>query len=89
MLEGDATVRADHEGFGHAVDAPIDRDAAIEVGAGARVGVAKCVEPTRGVLRMVLVIEAIDGRDGSRLHLHDQRMLNPTFDAPGGEHVDD
>src|ERR687891_2790267 len=63
VLVHDHTILADDEGLGHAVDAPLDADTAVLIGAGPGVGIAEVVEPFCGVLGPVLVVEAVD-RDG-------------------------
>ena len=44
QLVGDAAVAADHEGLRHAIDAPVDRGAAVCVGAGGGERIAVAVE---------------------------------------------
>ena len=62
--------------------APIDADAAIEIGSRARVGIAKCIEPSCRVIRRVLVVEAMDRDDCAGLDLQQQGMLCSAFDTP-------
>src|SRR3546814_7184529 len=50
LLEHNPPLAVDDEGFGNAVDAPLDGDPAIEVGAGPRIGIAQIVQPLGGVL---------------------------------------
>src|SRR5262249_25940270 len=58
QLERDAAVAADQEGLRHAVDAPLDRGAAVLVGAVARERIAVAAEESAGVLGLVLVVDA-------------------------------
>ena len=51
---------ADHEGFGHAVDAPFDRGAAVAVDADDAERIAVAAEEAPGVIGRVLVIDADD-----------------------------
>src|SRR5579863_3852501 len=82
LLEGDATLAIDDVRLGNAVDAPIDRHASVTIGAGARVGIAHRVEPARGVVGLVLVVEPVDWNDPLRSQTHEQRMLFTAGDAP-------
>src|SRR6185369_6751960 len=89
MTIGDLAITADHVGLRHAVDAEIDRDAAGAVDADAGIGIAVTAEiaPRRSLI--VLIVNAVEP---DRLILgesHEQRMLDLTFDAPRGKHIDD
>src|SRR5690606_5002960 len=53
VLVGDGAPGIDDEGFGYAIDAPVDGDAAI-VGADRVVGVAERVEEGRGIFGRIL-----------------------------------
>ena len=50
QLERDAAVAADHESFRHAVDAPVDRGAAVCVGADRGKRIAVAADEAAGVL---------------------------------------
>ena len=89
MLVADGAVRADDEGFGHAVDAPIDGGAALRVDAYGRVGVAERAEEAAGVVRVVALVDA-DDADGRVLGEFDEkRMLLPARPAPGRPDIHD
>ena len=87
MLVGDAPVRVDDEGLRHAVDAPVDTDATVGVGAGARVGITELGKPGLGLPGLVLVVDSVNRNDVSTRELCEQRMLVAARHAPGGEHV--
>ena len=53
MLVADGAVGADDEGFGHAVDAPVDGGAAVRIDADGRIGVAERAEEAAGVVGIV------------------------------------
>src|SRR5262245_36561093 len=89
MAIGDLAITAEHVGLGHPVDAEIDRDMAGAVDADAGIGIAVTakIAPRRSLI--VLVVDAVEP---DRLILgesHEQRMLDLTFDAPRGKHIDD
>src|SRR3546814_1920693 len=75
-------------GLRHGVDAPIDGGAPFAVGTGSRIWIAQRVEPARGILGPVLVVEAVDRDDALGLQPHEQRVLLATRHAPGCEDVD-
>src|SRR6266511_5479415 len=88
VLVSDAAVLADNEGLRNAVDSPINADSAVAIGAGARVRVAQCVEPPRGVVGVVLVVETVNRNDTFGLKLHEHGMLLPARDAPRSKDID-
>src|SRR5713101_2512669 len=59
VLLGDTAVLRDHKRLWYAVDTPINRHTAIDIGARARVGVAHCIEPSCSVVGLVLVVESM------------------------------
>src|SRR5918996_2930348 len=71
VLVHDHAILADHEGLGDTIDAPLDTDSPVEVGAGPGIGIAEVIEPFRGVLGPVLVVEAVDRDDAVLLELHE------------------
>src|SRR3546814_2081600 len=78
----------DDEGLRHAVDAPVDGNAAIPVGAGPGVGIAQGIEPACGILGPVPVDEAMDRHDAFGAEPHEERMLVAAGGAPGGKDID-
>src|SRR5260221_13533636 len=80
LLENDASLTVDDEGFRDPVDAPVDRHPAIEIGSGTGVRVAHRIEPERRVVRLVLVIETVYRNEPLLLHPHQQRVLFATAD---------
>src|SRR5665213_1138333 len=75
VLVRDPALGIDDKRLRDAIDTPLDRHSAIQIGACSRVRVAHLVEPARGVCRWVLVVEAVDGNNAIVLDLHQQRML--------------
>src|ERR1700741_4027484 len=55
QLEGDGAIAPDNESFGHAIDAPFDRGAAIAVDPDNAEWIAIAAEEAPRVLRLVLV----------------------------------
>ena len=89
MLVPNGAVRADHEGLGHAVDAPIDGRAPRRIGADGGEGVAEVAQEAASVVGIVLVVDA-DDPDGRVLgQLDEGRMLLPARHAPRRPHVHD
>src|SRR3546814_18281416 len=70
------------------VDAPVDGNAAIPVGTGPGVGIAQGIEPARGILGPVPVVEAMDRHDALGAEPHEERMLVAAGSAPGGKDID-
>src|SRR6516164_1235086 len=58
QLVGDAAIAPDDEGLGHPIDAPLDRRAAVGVGAGGGEGIAETAEETARIVGLVLVVDA-------------------------------
>src|SRR6185503_938158 len=85
VLVTDHAFAVDDVGFGHAVDAVVDRDAPGGVVHGEPVGVAVALEPGQRVFARVLVIEP-DDRDVLR-ELGDHRVLGEARRAPRRPHV--
>lgn len=91
---GDDAVAAHDEGFRHAVNAPVDADAARAIHADGGIGIAVLAEEAAGVLRLVLVGEADQlhaafGQFGILRQPHQNGVLLMTGHAPGGEDVDE
>ncbi len=82
MLVGDVAILRDDEGFRHAVDTPIDGRTAIDIGTGARVGIARGIEPSLGIVRLILIVEAMNGNDARSIQMHEYRMFFPACRAP-------
>src|SRR5688572_10801419 len=87
VLVADHALAVDDVGFGHAVDAVVDRDAPGGVVDREPVGVAVAPAPGQRVLARVLVIEA-DDRNVLR-EVADYRVLGEARRAPRGPHVQD
>src|SRR5258708_38887356 len=88
VLVGNMAILRDDEGFRHAVNAPIDGRAPVDIGPRSRVWIAHGIEPSRGIVGLILVVETMNGNDARRLQLHEHRMLFPACGAPRGEDVD-
>src|SRR3546814_3037692 len=88
VLVSNAAVPTDDEGLRHTVDTPVNRDPAIQIGAGACVRISQVIQPLGGVRGPVPVVETMDRDDVIRLELHEKRMLLSTGRAPGGENID-
>src|SRR6187401_534016 len=89
VLVADHAVLVDDEGLGHAVDAEVDADAALDVVERRVVRIAEAREPAVGVLALVLVVEAVERHDLLLRELDEERMLLAAGDAPGGPDVED
>ena len=87
-LEGDAAVAADHEGLRHPIDPPIDRGAAVAVGAGGDERVAVAADEAARVVGLVLVIDADDANALVLGELHEQRRFVVAGRAPGRPDID-
>src|SRR3546814_20578523 len=87
VLVSNAAVPTDDEGLRHTVDTPVNRDPAIQIGAGACVRISQVIQPLGGVRGPVPVVETMDRDDVIRLELHEKRMLLSTGRAPGGENI--
>jgi hypothetical protein len=91
---GDLAVAVDDEGFGHAIDAEVDRGPAVGVGADCRIRIALLAQKLAHVGGAVLIGEANESHP-ERLESpisgdpHQDRMLLAAWDAPGGEDIDD
>ena len=73
----------DHEGLGHAVDAPVDADAAVGVDDGELCTDRRAARATAWPSRvLVLVVEADDGHDVRLRELDQQRVLDAARHAP-------
>src|SRR5688572_1406891 len=87
MSVGDASVRTDDEGFGNAINAPVNADPPFEISAGARIGITQRVQPLGRVLRRVLVVDAVERNDALPADLQEKRVLEAAGNAPRGEEV--
>src|SRR6516164_10127534 len=83
LLEGDPASCIDDEGFGHAVNAPVDGDPPSDVGPGAGIGITHAIEPTGRIIGLVFVIEAMDRDRALRFQPHQHGVLLAARDAPG------
>src|SRR5512134_1653710 len=85
VLVADNTPLVDDVGFGHAIDAVVDRDPASGVVHREPIRIAVALEPGQRVLARVLVVKP-DHRDSLR-ELGDDRVLDETRRAPRRPHV--
>src|SRR5215467_1041054 len=72
----------DQVGLGHAVDAVVDADTAVEVEDRDLVGVAHALQPGESVRALVLVVESVDGHGAARGEIEQHRVLLAARDAP-------
>src|SRR5262245_47602326 len=87
MLGHHCSAAIDHEGLGHAVNAPFDRSAPLSVCPHGRERVAiMAKEPARRG-RLIFVIDAIEHDTGAVLQLDQQRMLLDAGCAPRGPEI--
>src|SRR5215216_1165690 len=89
QLVDDGAVAADHEGFGHAIDAPFDRTAAVAVDADDAERIAVAAEEAAGVIGRILVVDADDLQPRVFGQRGQQRRLVVAWHAPGSPDVDD
>jgi hypothetical protein len=75
VLVNHVTLAVDDERFGRAVDTPIDRCPAIQIGTDRRKWIAVAPEKSPRCRRLILVIDAVDIDAGRLFKLLDQRML--------------
>src|SRR6266849_7613403 len=78
----------DHVGLGHAVDAVVDADLAVEVVDRKAVGIAHAFQPRQAVFALVLVVEPVERHGAARCEVEEHRVLLAAADAPGGPHVE-
>src|SRR6188508_2150733 len=88
VLQADDAVLVDDEGLGHAVDAEVDADPALDVVERGVVRIAEAGQPAGGVLALVLVVEAVERHHLLLRELDQQRMLLAAGDAPRGPDVE-
>ncbi len=60
MLVGNSSFFIDHKRLRYAVDSPFEADAPIDIGTGARIGIAQLTHPIGGVFRLVLIIKSVN-----------------------------
>jgi hypothetical protein len=75
-------VAADHESFRHAIDAPVDRGAAVAVGADGGERIAVAADEAARVVGLVLVVDADDAETLVLRHLHQDRRFVVAGHAP-------
>src|SRR5450755_25629 len=78
----------DDKRFRHAVNAVVDADASVLVDDGRRIGIAILRKPGASVVRLVLVVETVDGNEIRLRELQQQGMLLAARDAPRRPHVE-
>src|SRR3546814_18321983 len=66
VLVSNAAVPTDDEGLRHTVDTPVNRDPAIQLGAGARVRISQLIQPLGDVRGPGHEVETIDRRSEGR-----------------------
>src|SRR5688500_7820440 len=89
VLVADHALAVDDVGFGHAVHAVVDADAAGGVEYRELVRVAVALEPGQRVLARVLVVQPDHRRDAGARELADHRVLDQAGRAPRGPDVED
>src|SRR5687768_3458996 len=89
VLVADHALAVDDVGFGHAVHAVVDADAAGGVEYRELVRVAVALEPGQRVLARVLVVQPDHRRDARARELADHRVLDQAGRAPRGPDVED
>src|ERR1043165_2002830 len=82
-------VAADHKGWGHAVNAPFDRGAAVAIDADDTERVAVAAEEAAGVVGRILVVDADDLQPLVLAEGGEQRRLVMTGHAPRRPDIDD
>src|SRR5882672_6083650 len=88
-LVADDPELVDDVGLGHAVDAVVDADLAVEVVDREPVGIAHAFEPREAVFALVLVVEPVERYRAARGEVEEHRVLFAAADAPGGPDVED
>src|SRR6185369_179659 len=78
----------DHERLGYAVHTPVDRGAAVGVGADRRERIAVAADEAPRILRLVLVVDADDADALVLGELHQEWRLVVAGDAPRRPHID-
>src|SRR5262249_47683757 len=89
QLVEDLAVAADDEGFGHAIDAPFDRGAAVAVDADDGERIAVTAEEAPRVFGRVLVVHADQLQSRILAEFGEQRRLVVARHAPGRPDIDD
>ncbi len=89
QLVDDGAFRADDERLGHAIDAPLDRGAAVGVGADAAERVAVAAEEAPRVVGRILVVDADELEALVLGELGQQRRFVVTGHAPGRPDIDE
>src|SRR5882762_8126702 len=85
-LVADDAELVDHVGLGHAVDAVVDADLAVEVVDREPVGLANAFKPRQAVFALVLVVEPVERHGAACREVEQHRVLFAAADAPGGPH---
>ncbi len=88
MLVQYPAVGSDDEGFRHAVDAPVDTGAAVEIGQHRAVGIAAAAQPLADIGLGILVVDADQSHGAGLGQAHQERMLDLATGAPAGEEID-
>src|SRR5467141_1686935 len=88
-LVADDAELVDHVGLGHAVDAVVDADLAVEVVDREPVGIAHAFKPRQAVFALVLVVEPVERHGAACREVEQHRVLFAAADAPGGPDVED
>src|SRR3569832_118611 len=88
LLVADDAGLVDDKGFGHAVDTEFDACPALQVGYASAIGVAQTVQQAARIVRLILVIQAVDRYDVGFGKLDQNRMLLAATTAPGCPHIE-
>src|SRR3546814_17011778 len=88
VLVSNAAVPTDDEGLRPTVDTPVNRDPAIQIGAGACVRISQVIQPLGGARGPVPVVETMDRDDVIRLDLPETRTLLSTGRSPAADNID-
>src|SRR5260370_27025311 len=88
-LVDDGAFAADNEGFGHAINAPFDRGAAVAVDADNAERIAVAAEKAPRIVGRVLVVDADELQPLVAGKLGQQRRFVVARHAPGGPDIDD
>src|SRR5215467_1085492 len=87
-LVADDALLVDQVGLGHAVDAVVDSDAAVEVEDRDLVRIAHALQPREAVLALVLVVEPVYRHVAALREVEKHRVLFAAGDAPRRPHVE-
>src|SRR6266850_8406401 len=87
-LVADDAQLVDHVGLGHAVDAVVDADLAVDVVDRELVGIAHAFQPRQAVFALVLVVESVERHRAASGEIEQDRVLLAAAHAPRCPHVE-